>query len=69
MKTQIVLYLYDLLREGGEVNRLDFCKDHFISERTFYRYVAEISKHLKENGSKYFLYEEEGSGTYTLKTK
>ncbi len=64
MKTQIILSLYEELNSGKTVQREEFCKNHFISERTFYRYVLEISSFLMKNKSKKVLYTKEGKGEY-----
>ncbi|MDE7208512.1 MAG: hypothetical protein K2O31_01380 [Clostridia bacterium] len=44
MKTFIVLCLYDALLNNEKVSRVNFCAQHNICERTFYRYVNEIGK-------------------------
>lgn len=69
MKTQIVLDLYDSLLNGETIDRDEFCSLYFISERTFYRYAGEVSAHLRQTQSEYYLYEVDGAGKYLLKKK
>lgn len=67
MKTQIILSLYDQLLAGSSVKREDACVAFGISERTFYRYVKEISKYLSTKKTEYILTEKEGLGEYSMK--
>ena len=46
MKTQLILSLYDSLVQGEKIDRQNFCTKNAISERTFYRYIREISLFL-----------------------
>ena len=43
MKNELILLLYDTLICGKTVERKSFCSENKISERTFYRYMREIS--------------------------
>lgn len=43
MKIELVLLLYDELIGGKTVSRTQFCAEHAIVERTFYRYLREIT--------------------------
>ena len=47
MKIELVLLLYDKLVGGETVPRKKFCGEHGISERTFYRYLREVSEFLR----------------------
>ena len=67
MKTQIILSLYEDLISGRLVKRKKFCKDYEISERTFYRYLREISIFLMKSSPEKVLCETEGKGEYYLK--
>lgn len=46
VKSQIILFLFEDLKEGKRVNSLSFCNDHNISQVTFKRYIAEIRAYL-----------------------
>ncbi len=48
MKIQTILLLYDALMRGETLSRTEFCALHKISERTFYRYMREISRFLRQ---------------------
>ena len=52
MKTMLILLLFDLLLNGKEVDRTEFCKNNAISVRTFYRYLQGIDDylHLSQKG-------------------
>lgn len=43
MKIESILLLYDELIGGKTVSRAEFCAEHSITERTFYRYLREIT--------------------------
>lgn len=47
MKTMLILRLFDLLLNGKEVDRTEFCKNNAISVRTFYRYLQGIDDYLR----------------------
>lgn len=66
MKTELMLLLYDALLEGQNVRRVNFCRKHDISQRTFYRYIRELTdffrRHkpdcvigISDDGGEYFL--------------
>ncbi len=43
MKIELVLLLYTKLMRGDTIERNGFCAEHFVSERTFYRYMSNIA--------------------------
>lgn len=43
MKIESILLLYDELIGGKTVSRAEFCAEYSITERTFYRYLREIT--------------------------
>lgn len=47
MKIKLILLIYDTLLCGGEIVREQFCTEHSISERTFYRYLNDICTFLR----------------------
>ena len=55
MKTFIILCLYDALLNGEKISRVTFCAQHNICERTFYRYINEISQFLMQCKSKFVI--------------
>ena len=67
MKIELILLLYDELIGGKAVSRKEFCAERGVSERTFYRYVREISLFLRECKPAYVIDVAAGSGTYYLK--
>lgn len=67
MKTQIVLRLFDRLSSGKVVKRGEFCKEHFISKRTFFRYVKEIESYLKSDKPDIHISNTDGVGEYVFK--
>lgn len=67
MKTQIVLRLFDRLSSGKVVNREEFCKENFISKRTFFRYVKEIEQYLKSDKPDTYIDNDSGIGEYVFK--
>lgn len=67
MKIEIILTLYDLLISGKKVSRQSFCVQNNISERTFYRYMREISSFLRKRRPKYMVDFSEREGLYSLK--
>lgn len=66
MKTKLVLLMYDALLCGGSVLRDDFCKEHNISERTFYRYLLAVSKFFAAYKPQHRIWKD-GAGVYYLK--
>ncbi len=67
MKTQLVLLIYATLIKMKVVVRKDFCSRHAISERTFYRYMAEIVAFLHEDAPTIVVDVIEPDGKYYLK--
>lgn len=55
MKTESILLLYDTLLKGETVWRSEFCADHSVSERTFYRYIYKVSAFLRKHKSDYVI--------------
>lgn len=66
MKTNLVLLLYDKLMNGEQVVRRDFCAEHGISERTFYRYINDIESHLGRSGRDLHVMVQEPKGEYFI---
>lgn len=69
MKIKLILLLYDVLIGGEVVSRKEFCDEHKISERTFYRYMNELSLFLREWKQEYFVDVKEPEGMYFLKKR
>lgn len=67
MKIQLILLLYDELLMGKSIERSDFCKEHRISERTFYRYLHELTDFLRAYKQAYIVDMREPGGRYYLK--
>ena len=67
MKTELILLLYDELLGGKVVSRKEFCAEHLIAERTFYRYLHEITSFIRAHRSSYLVDVSERDGTYFLK--
>ena len=67
MKTELILLLYDELIGGKVVSRKKFCAEHSIAERTFYRYLREITAFLRAHKSSYIVDVSERKGAYFLK--
>lgn len=67
MKIELVLLLYDELIGGKTVSRTQFCAEHAIVERTFYRYLREITFFLRAHKPSYIVDVSEREGTYFLK--
>ena len=67
MKIQLILLLYDELLMGKSIERSDFCKEHKISERTFYRYLHELTDFLRAYKQAYIVDMREPGGRYYLK--
>ena len=67
MKIKLILLMYDVLIGGAVVSRKEFCGEHKISERTFYRYMNELSLFLREWKQEYFVDEKEPDGAYFIK--
>lgn len=66
MKTQFILSLYDALLVGQKVSRQTFCMQNAVSERTFYRYINEISLFIMHNRHDLVLKVDEPVGKYYL---
>lgn len=66
MKTNLVLLLYDKLMNDEQVVRRDFCAEHGISERTFYRYINDIEGHLLRSGRNLHVMVQEPKGEYFI---
>ena len=67
MKIQLILLLYDELIMGKSIERSRFCEEHEISERTFYRYLHEITDFLRAYKQAYIVDMREPGGRYYLK--
>lgn len=67
MKTELILLLYDALVCGGSVARKNFCAEHSLSERTFYRYMREVSAFVRAHKPEYIIDIAEPQGRYYLK--
>ena len=67
MKIESILLLYDELIGGKTVSRAEFCAEHSITERTFYRYLREITACLRAHKSSYIVDVSERKGAYFLK--
>ena len=67
MKIELVLLLYDELIGGKTVSRTRFCAEHAIVERTFYRYLREITFFLRAHKPSYIVDVSEREGIYCLK--
>ncbi len=67
MKIQLILLLYDELIGGKTISRADFCAEHAIVERTFYRYLHEISCFLRAHKQTLVVDVLEPDGRYYLK--
>ena len=46
IKSQIILYMYDVLINGGSIKLNEIMEQFGISLRTFRRYIAEINAFL-----------------------
>ncbi len=66
MKIELILLLYDELIGGKVVSRKEFCAEHAIVERTFYRYMREISDFVRIYKSSYFIDIAEPKGMYFM---
>lgn len=67
MKIQLILLLYDELLMGKTIGRSEFCAEHQLSERTFYRYLHEITDFLRAYKQAYIVDMREPGGRYYLK--
>lgn len=67
MKIESILLLYDELIGGKTVSRTQFCAEHAIVERTFYRYLREITFFLRAHKPSYIVDVSEREGIYCLK--
>ena len=68
MKTENILYIYDVLVGRQKIVRNDFCVEFGVSERTFYRYVRIISDFLRKYRSEYVIDVQNNSGEYYIKS-
>lgn len=67
MKTELILLLYDEFIGGKIISRANFCTEHSIVERTFYRYLREITSFLCAHKPSYIVDISEQDGAYFLK--
>ncbi len=67
MKIELILLLYDELLGGKTVSRAEFCAEHLIVERTFYRYLREIASFLRAHKPSHIVDVSEREGAYFLK--
>lgn len=67
MKTESILLLYDTLLKGETVWRSEFCADHSVSERTFYRYIYKVSAFLRKHKPDYVIDVTTPDGAYFMK--
>lgn len=67
MKTELILLMYDALIGGGSISRKIFCAQYKISERTFYRYLRELTAYLAKHRSACTVEVLEPDGRYFLK--
>ncbi len=67
MKTTIILLLYDAFMSGETVSRAKFCKKHMIAERTFYRYLHELTEFFRSYKPVYMIDGSQIKGSYVLK--
>lgn len=66
-KAQIILFMYERLRSGEQINVLDFQSEFGISYPTFHRYIAEIRAFLMNNFMPLELVFEAEQNSYRLK--
>ena len=66
MKVNLMLELFYTLISGKEVGKHAFCTKNGISERTFYRYMNDISCYLSHNTTDFVLTCERKTGVYFL---
>ena len=67
MKIELILLLYDALVGGKMISRAEFCAEHSIVERTFYRYLREITVFLRAHRPSYIVDVAGREGVYFLK--
>lgn len=67
MKIQLILLLYDELLMGKTIGRIEFCAEHQLSQRTFYRYLHDISCFLRAHKQTLIVDVLEPDGRYYLK--
>lgn len=53
MKIEVVLLLYDALMRSERISRRTVCAEYCISERTFYRYMREVTDFLRKYKPEY----------------
>lgn len=68
MKTEIVLAIYDKLLRCETIKRKSVCRAYKISERTFYRYIRDISLYLMSYRPDVVIDIREPDGEYYLRT-
>ena len=66
MKTFLVLSIYDSLVSGKEVTRKEFCEKENIFERTFYRYMKNVSDFMSTTDRANDFSLKETDGVYRL---
>ena len=67
MKAELILFLYDEFTGGKKISRAEFCAEHSIVERTFYRYLREITVFLRAHRPSYIVDGAGREGVYFLK--
>ena len=67
VKTQVVLYIYDLLINGKEVEMEYILNKFNISIRTFRRYISEINSFLCNNFKLEVVSYDKSKNIYVLK--
>ena len=67
MKIENILCIYDALVSGQKIVRNTFCAKFCVSERTFYRYMREISDFVRKHRAEYVVCVSERDGVYSLK--
>ena len=68
IKSQVVLYMYDLLINGNEFTMSEIITLYNISIRTFRRYIAEINNFLYEQYKQKEVIFSKERGTYYIIT-
>lgn len=68
-KSQSIIYLYDILKSGGVISKLETAEKLEISPRSVSRYINELNAYLSnERKNEYVIYSKEENG-YILKTE
>mgnify|MGYP003294343824 CR=1 FL=1 len=69
-KSQVVLYIYDVLIKGGKIKTDEILNEFEISLRTFQRYIAEINDFFFNNFMNYYVkYDYELKYYYLVNTR